>query len=241
MIGMPPWMPYFLSLHSKFPLRPRGVKCPTYSDKHDKLIRCQKCQRQQLRHVILGIRVKILQTKIQLTKQDLRKNKPARNDYLTQPKIPLVLVLDHVTNSHNIGSFIRLADAFAIEKVIVCGEITISDKKLNKASRNEAKWVCVEYSDNTATSLQILSNKGYTIYSVELCQKSVDYSGVTYSSPSVLVLGNERKGVSEGALKLSNEHIHIPMFGMGNSLNVSTAGAIVLAECANQIRKQAQP
>ena len=36
---------------------------------------------------------------------------------------------------------------------------------------------------------------------------------------------------------LYHQQIHIPMFGMGNSLNVSTAGAIVLAECANQIRK----
>lgn len=179
-----------------------------------------------------------MDSKIQLTKEDLRKNKPARDEYLTQPKIPLVVVLDHVTNSHNIGAFIRLADAFAIEKVIVCGELTISDKKLNKASRNEAKWVSVEYSDNTTSSLQTLLNEGYTIYSVELCHQSVDYSEVTYSSPSVLVLGNERKGVSEAALKLSHQHIHIPMFGMGNSLNVSTAGAIVLANCANQIRKR---
>jgi tRNA (guanosine-2'-O-)-methyltransferase len=79
--------------------------------------------------------------------------------------------------------------------------------------------------------------RGYTIFSVELCHESVNYSDVTYPSRCVLVLGNERKGVSEASLKLSYQHIHIPMFGMGNSLNVSTAGAIVLAECANQIRK----
>ncbi len=49
------------------------------------------------------------------------------------------------------------------------------------------------------------------------------------------MLGSERKGVSETALKLSYQQIHIPMFGMGSSLNVSTAGAIVLAEYASQI------
>lgn len=175
---------------------------------------------------------------IQLSKEDLRKNKPTRSEYLNQPKLPLILVLDNVTNSYNIGSFIRLADAFAIEKVIVCGELTISDKKLKKASRNEAKWVDIEYSDNTSASLQALIRKGYTIFSVELCNESVDYKDVVYTTSSVLVLGNERKGVSEAALKLSQHQIHIPMFGMGNSLNVSTAGAIVLAECANQIRTQ---
>ena len=176
--------------------------------------------------------------KIQLSKEEIRKTKPLRDEYLNKPKIPLILVLDHVTNSYNVGAFIRLADAFAIDKIIACGELTISDKKLKKASRNEAKWVKIEYSDSTTDSLQNLLDKGYTIYSVELCHNSVDYSDVTYKSPCVLVLGNERKGVSEAALKLSHQHIHIPMSGMGNSLNVSTAGAIVLAECANQIRKK---
>jgi len=176
---------------------------------------------------------------IQLSKDDLRKNKPTREEYLNQPKTPLVLVLDNVTNSYNIGSFIRLADSFAIEKIIVCGELTISDKKLKKASRNEAKWVCIEYSDSTTASLQTLIEQKYTVFSVELCDQSNDYKEVSYPCPSVLVLGNERKGVSEEALKLSHQHIHIPMFGMGNSLNVSTAGAIVMAECASQMRKTA--
>ena len=183
------------------------------------------------------IRVNTVASKIQLSKKDLRINKPTRDEYLTKPKIPLVVVLDNVTNSHNIGAFIRLADAFAIEKVIVCGKLTISDKKLNKASRNEAKWVCVEYSDSSTSSLQTLLDDGYTVYSVELCHESVDYSDVAYPAHCVLVFGNERKGVSEAVLKLSHKHIHIPMFGMGNSLNVSTAGAIILAQCANQIRK----
>ena len=179
-------------------------------------------------------------SKMQMSKEDLRQNKPTRNEYLNKPKTPLIVVLDNVTNSYNIGAFIRLADAFAIDKVIICGSgaLSISDKKMKKASRNEAKWVTVEYKDCTTESLQTLIDENYTVYSVELCHQSVDYSEVKYPSKSVLVLGNERKGVSEAALKLSHQHIHIPMFGMGNSLNVSTAGAIVLAECANQIRKQ---
>lgn len=178
--------------------------------------------------------------KMQMSKEDLRQNKPTRNEYLDKPKTPLIVLLDNVSNSYNIGAFIRLADAFAIEKVIICGAgaLSISDKKMKKASRNEAKWVTVEYSDSTTVSLQTLLDQGYTVYSVELCHQSIDYSEVNYPTKSVLVLGNERKGVSESALKLSHQHIHIPMFGMGNSLNVSTAGAIVLAECANQIRKQ---
>lgn len=178
-----------------------------------------------------------MHAKIQLTKEEIRETKATRDEYLTQPKIPLVLVLDNVTNSYNIGAFIRLADAFAIEKIIICGALTISEKKLRKASRNEAKWVCIEYSDNTSLSLQTLLDQGYALFGVELCHQSVDYKEISYPSPCALVLGNERKGVSEAALQLTQQQIHISMFGMGNSLNVSTAGAIVLAECASQIRK----
>lgn len=174
--------------------------------------------------------------KIQLSKEQIRETKPTRDEYLKKPKIPLVLVLDNVTNSYNIGAFIRLADAFAIEKIIICGALTISEKKLRKASRNEAKWVCIEYSDSTTTSLQTLLDNNYTIFGVELCHQSVDYKDISYPSCCALVLGNERKGVSEAALQLTQQQIHITMSGMGNSLNVSTAGAIVLAECAHQIR-----
>lgn len=67
-----------------------------------------------------------------MSKEELRETKQLRNEYLNKPKQPLIVVLDHVTNSYNIGSFIRLADAFSIEKIIVCGELTISDKKLKK-------------------------------------------------------------------------------------------------------------
>ena len=182
-------------------------------------------------------RDKTMNAKIQLSKDEIRQSKPNREEYLSQKKLPLVLLLDNVTNSYNIGAFIRLADAFGIEKIIICGELTISDKKFKKASRNEAKWVCIEYSDSTISSIHALKEKGYTAFSVELCQQSIDYKEVSYPSPCVLVLGNERQGVSEAVLELSDQHVHIPMFGMGNSLNVSTAGAIVLAECASQLRK----
>jgi tRNA G18 (ribose-2'-O)-methylase SpoU len=183
-------------------------------------------------------RVEIMPSNMQLSKEELRETKLSRDEYLTKPKIPLIVVLDNVTNSYNIGAFIRLADAFAIEKVIVCGTgaLSISDKKMKKASRNEAKWVTVEYKESTVDTLNQLLADNYAIYSVELCHESVDYATIAYPAKTVLVLGNERKGVSEAALALSDQHIHIPMFGMGNSLNVSTAGAIVLAECANQIR-----
>ena len=174
-------------------------------------------------------------SEIQLNKEALRKNKPTREQYLTQPKRPITLVLDNLSDSYNIGAFIRLADAFSIEKIIICGSLNISEKKINKSSKNLAKWVCIEHSDSTTASLKALIGEGCTVFSVELCHQSINYKEVSYPSPCALVLGNESEGVSEDVLKLSHQHIHIPMFGMGNSLNVSTAGSIVLAECASRI------
>ncbi len=171
---------------------------------------------------------------MQLNKCELRQTKPSRENYVNLPRAPIVLLLDNIQSSFNIGSFIRLADAFAIEKIIICGDVTITPKKLSKSSRNVDKWVCIEYSNNISNSLNDLRERDYDIFSIELCDESIDFRSVTYNKPCAFVLGNERNGVSADALINSHQQIHIPMSGMGNSMNVSTAGAIVLAECMRQ-------
>ena len=171
---------------------------------------------------------------MQLTKPQLRKTKLSRDEYINKPKFPIVLVLDQLASSFNIGSLIRLADSFAIEKVYICGNQLISDKKLNKTSRNINKWVHIEQCDNTLAVIKTLHASGYNTYAIELCNNSKNYRNITYSRKTAFVLGNETFGVSEGVLSLCHNFIHIQMHGMGNSMNVSSAGAIILADCINK-------
>lgn len=172
---------------------------------------------------------------MKLTKQQLREGKLGRNDYLEAPKMPVRIVFDDIQSAANIGALIRIADSFALDKVYLCGEHNLSSKKLRKASKNLIKWVDIELFPNAEASIEDAISEGYTPVAIELCDDSVDYRHVSFQDKIVLVAGNERKGVSESALALCKNKVYIPMLGMGNSMNVTTATAIVISHVINQI------
>jgi tRNA (guanosine-2'-O-)-methyltransferase len=76
---------------------------------------------------------------------------------------------------------------------------------------------------------------GHWIAVLELTADSVNLDAMQPRFPMVLVLGNERSGISPGVLALADQAIAIPMAGMSNSLNVSTAAAIVLHQLARHL------
>lgn len=141
---------------------------------------------------------------------------------------PFVLVLDNVYDTFNIGSFFRLADALACEKIYLCGDVvTPPNLKIHRASVGTWKWVPWQHSYRIEDVLQTLSQEGYTTYACEQNQLSVNYQQVNYSPKSALVLGNETRGVSPQALALCQKTIEIPMYGVNRSLNVLVAGSVI--------------
>jgi len=166
-----------------------------------------------------------------LSTEQLRQLKPSREEFVEREKNKVVLILDGIQSSHNIGAMIRLSDAFCLEKLVICGEQKINPKKLRKTSIGTQKWVTIEEKLSSVDVITKLKQQGYQIASIELCQKSISYLDAGYQLPIAFVLGSEKLGVSDDVIALSDMLIHIPMFGMGNSMNVSSAGAIVIADC----------
>ena len=166
-----------------------------------------------------------------LSTQELREQKPSREEFIQREKNKVVLILDGIQSSHNIGAMIRLSDAFCLEKLIICGDLTINPKKLRKTSIGTQKWVKIEEEASTVNLVNMLKEQGYQIAAIELCKTSINYLAAEYQLPIAFVLGSEKKGVCDEVIALADMQIHIPMFGMGNSMNVSSAGAIVVADC----------
>ena len=166
-----------------------------------------------------------------LSTEELRQEKPSREAFVKREKNKVVLVLDGIQSSHNIGAMVRLSDAFLLEKLVICGELQINAKKLRKTSIGTQKWVTIEENKSSVEVIKSLKQQGYQIAAIELCKKSINYLEAEYQLPIAFVLGSEKKGVSDEVIALSDMLIHIPMFGMGNSMNVSSAGAIVIADC----------
>lgn len=166
-----------------------------------------------------------------LSTEALREQKPSRETFVKQEKNKVVLILDGIQSSHNIGAMVRLSDAFCLEKLVICGDLKINPKKLKKTSIGTQKWVTIEEESSSLEVVNNLKKQGYAIASIELCKSSINYLEAEYQLPIAFVLGSEKFGVSDEIIALSDLLIHIPMFGMGNSMNVSSAGAIVIADC----------
>jgi tRNA G18 (ribose-2'-O)-methylase SpoU len=143
-------------------------------------------------------------------------------------KNPLVIVLDNVVDTYNIGSFFRLADALNAQKICLCGPVvTPPNLKIHRASIGTWKWVTWEHYPDTIDCLQKLKKSGYTIYACEQTNNSIDYSKTKYNFPLAIVAGSETNGISPNVLSLCGQIIEVPMYGVNKSLNVLLATAII--------------
>ena len=148
-------------------------------------------------------------------------------------KTPLVVVLDNVRSMHNVGAIFRTADAFLIEKIVLCG-ITPQPphREIQKAALGATESVDWAYEKDIADALQNLKKEDFQILGIEQTSNSkiiTDYS-VNKEMKYALVLGNEVDGLTEEALSYYNAFLEIPQLGTKHSLNVSVCGGIVMWE-----------
>lgn len=146
------------------------------------------------------------------------------------------MVCDNVTNTPNIGSLFRICDAFGIEKLILCGDVSLG-RKITKTSRATEKFVDYEILESALSVVENLKNEDYQIISLEITDTSKPIHTIKFSKekPIVLVIGDENFGVKEAILKISDTIIHIDMFGQNSSMNVVQATNIALYEMTKQL------
>ena len=159
------------------------------------------------------------------------------NTNFNKQVFPIILICENVTNAPNIGSLFRIADAFGVEKLILCGETIPLGRKMTKTSRATEKVVNFEVKDKASEVVEILKKEGYTIISLEITSNSLPIHTFHFSKdkPIALVIGDENFGVSESVLKQSDTVVHIEMFGHNSSMNVVQAANIALYEITKQI------
>ncbi|SMC10058.1 TrmH family RNA methyltransferase [Nitratiruptor tergarcus] len=168
----------------------------------------------------------------QLSKQELREIKANRENFHSLPKHPIICVLDNLSNAYNIGVIIRLCEAFKIEKLYVCNKTRnlLLSKKVKKTALGTQKWLDIEHTTDTKKIINDLRNDGYTIIAVELTKKARQYNCIPLNAKVAYVFGNENYGLSQEVINCCDMAAFIPMYGMGNSLNVSTAAGIIIAD-----------
>jgi len=147
--------------------------------------------------------------------------------YLTPRQAPsdFYLALDTIQDPGNLGTILRLAAWFGVEKVIASREtVDCYNPKVVQASMGAIFNVEVEHLDlQEALAATDLPIYGALIEGENIYQKNISRKGI-------LVMGNEGSGISKSLLPLITDPVTIPQFGKGESLNVAMATAILLSE-----------
>ncbi|MBI1227872.1 MAG: TrmH family RNA methyltransferase [Bacteroidetes bacterium] len=153
-------------------------------------------------------------------------------------KVPVILILDDIRSALNVGSAFRTADAFALEKIYLCGiTATPPHREILKTALGSTETVAWEYAENAAEIADKLRNDGYQVWAVEQVENSQQLQDFDASmSPKIaVVFGNEVNGVNDSTLAECNGCLEIPQFGTKHSLNVAVCIGIVAWELVRKI------
>jgi len=158
--------------------------------------------------------------------------RPSLAEYQKIDKLPIVVVLDNIRSAMNVGSIFRTCDAFAIEKIIVCGiTATPPNREITKTAIGATESVAWEFIADINNAVDKLKNDGYTIAGIEQTDQSLLLGNpIPKFEKIALVFGNEVEGVSDSILDKLDFCIEVPQFGTKHSLNVSVCAGVVLWE-----------
>jgi tRNA (guanosine-2'-O-)-methyltransferase len=154
----------------------------------------------------------------------------------------LTLVLENITDAHNVSAILRGCDAVGIDKVhlIYSTEEGLSGGLARTTSASASKWLTVETHSSVEECYSQLRQAGFMIVGTALEERSVDLYEVDFTVPVAVVMGTEIQGLTEEAKAGAHHLITIPMMGMVESLNVSVASAVTLYEALRQRRAAGQ-
>ncbi|MFC2281270.1 MAG: 23S rRNA (guanosine(2251)-2'-O)-methyltransferase RlmB [Treponema socranskii subsp. buccale] len=143
-----------------------------------------------------------------------------------------VLVLDSVTDPHNVGAIIRSCDQFGAALLILPQARSANDiahsEVIARSSAGAAAWVPVSIVPNAVRAVQRLKDAGFWVYGADAGGEAL--GSVDFARRTVIVMGSEGKGISPLLAKQCDAVVSIPTCGKIDSLNVSVAAGILLYE-----------
>ena len=155
---------------------------------------------------------------------------------LQLPENPLLLIAEDLEKPGNLGTILRTADATGVDAVIACDHKTdLNNPNVIRASIGTIFFMPVAEA-TTKEMFQWLEKRG--IQSLAAVPGATEeYTDVDMRGGTAIVVGAEDEGLSEAWKAAANRKVGIPMLGKNDSLNVSTAAAILLYEAVRQRRK----
>ena len=143
---------------------------------------------------------------------------------------PFIVILDGITDPHNLGAIIRTCEAAGINGIIIPKDRSVSvNSTVMKTSAGALENVKIAMVTNLNQTIKTLKDNGFWVVGTDM-ENSVDYREIDYSGKIALVIGSEGFGMSESIKKSCDFIARIPMNGKINSLNASVAAGIMIYE-----------
>ncbi len=148
---------------------------------------------------------------------------------------PLILIIDEIQDTHNMGAIFRSAEASGVDGIIITQRNTAPlNETVEKTSAGALSHVKIAQVSNLFQAMEQLKDNGFWIYGSSLGKDSQIYTKQNYKGAVAIVVGNEEKGIRRSITEHCDHLISIPMLGKTQSLNVSVATGIILYEVLRQ-------
>lgn len=152
-------------------------------------------------------------------------------------RLPVCILLDNIRSMYNVGSFFRSGDGAGIERLLLSGITARPPKgaiaKTALGAEDHLPWEAV---DDPGAAIRRLQTQGYEIAAIETSLRAVDIFDWQPRFPLCVLFGHEVEGLAPALLEVCDTHVRIPMLGLKHSLNVASAGAIVMYELLRKYR-----
>jgi 23S rRNA (guanosine2251-2'-O)-methyltransferase len=156
--------------------------------------------------------------------------------------LPVCVLLENVRSLYNVGSFFRTADAVALEKLYLTGITGFPPQNMiSKTALGAEETVPWQHEAAASSILAGLRTRGYEIAAIETSLHAVDLFDWQPRFPVCVVFGHETDGLTTSTAALADTHIRIPMLGKKHSLNVASAGSVILYELLRKYRGMGKP
>lgn len=151
--------------------------------------------------------------------------------------LPVSILLDNVRSMYNVGAFFRTADGAGIERLLLSGITARPPKsaiaKTALGAETRVAWQSIE---DPNAAIQGLRSDGYEIAAIETSMRATDLFDWQPHFPVCVLFGHEVDGLPQQLLDSCDSHVRIPMLGSKHSLNVASAGAVVMYELLRKYR-----
>jgi tRNA G18 (ribose-2'-O)-methylase SpoU len=130
----------------------------------------------------------------------------------------------------NLSRIVRVASCSGVSKLIACG----TTKVIGKIARDGADAIEIETHRTLPPVLKELKREGFSLVGLEQTTNSENLHTFQFDRKTVLVVGNERSGLSDDVLVVLDQVVEIPVYGLPYSYNVATAASMALYEYCRQ-------